>query len=572
MNKIVIAILSFVLFSCNATQIVLVQPTKNYSVKENREIEKNFIEFKRLMLYDKSDEALATLDNVFAIDSLHSVAFYEKSKIYFQQKKFDDALLNIQGALQANPLEKVYRLFHIAILKAKKDVDAVSVALLKLLDDFPNQEEYWFETMDFFLSSKEYEAALDLLERYENKFGYKDAIVINKFKLYLQLDKISKLEKMLLNYHNQFPTNTIILQLLGDFYLHRQNVTKAVEYFKLVLKYDSHNYEALLALADFYHRSGDLKQSFRFIEQVINLQQIEVENKIKVLLQFIDIAKEDSQFNYYFKTITVNLKQQYPTNSDVQLLYGNILGGEGNFSEAQKEFEGALTTRPENLQGWLQLIMIDNELKDNDKIISHATSAIEYYPNQLELYYYRGLSYYLKENYELALKDFLFGNKITGKTDPLKFHFLYFIGESHYKLDNFDEAFSYFDQALEINPNEASLLNNYAYYLSVLDRQLDKAKEMSLKTVKEEPANSTFLDTYAWILFKMGDFEQAVIYIEKAVLNGGSSSSVIMEHYGDILYNIGRINEALTVWKEALELPDASESLKLKNETKKYSE
>lgn len=572
MHKILFLILIVSIFSCSTKKAVVKQPIIHLSAKQISEIETSLVEFKRLMLYDKSDEAIAVLDKVFAIDSTNSVAFYEKAKVYFQNKNYDDALSNIQLALISDSKKEIYRLFEIAVLKSLNDINAVSNAYTSLLEDFSTKEEYWFEAMDFYLSSKQFEKALEVLEYYESIFGYSDAIAINKFKLYLQLGKGSKLEKILINYHTQFPTNTIVLQLLGDYYLHKRDVSKAIDYYKQVLAYDSESYEALLALADYYHRSGDLKQSFHYIEQVINLQQVAVENKITILLQFMDIAKEDPQFNYYFKSITVNLRQQYPSNPDVQLLYGNILGGERKYEEAQKEFETALTERPDNLQAWIQLIMIDNELKNNDKIIEHSSAAIEYFPNQLELYYYRGLAFYLKEDFENALKDFAFGNKITGKNDPLKFHFLYFIGESYYNLKNHVEAFSYFDKALEINPNETSLLNNYAYYLSVLGLELEKAKEMSLKSIKEEPNSSTFLDTYAWILFRMKDYSNALIYIERAILNGGSSSSVVMEHYGDILYKLGKTDEAITVWKEALDLPDSTESLKIKNETKTYFE
>jgi tetratricopeptide (TPR) repeat protein len=115
-------------------------------------------------------------------------------------------------------------------------------------------------------------------------------------------------------------------------------------------------------------------------------------------------------------------------------------------------------------------------------------------------------------------------------------------------------------------------LNNYAYYLSEHDLELEKAKNMSLKTIKSEPDNSTYLDTYAWILYKMKDYDNALKYIEKSVLKGGSGSSVIMEHYGDILFKVGREDEAIQIWKEAAKLDNPTDKLLLKIEKSTYVE
>lgn len=572
MRKIIFYISILILISCKSTETVVIQPRIELNQNQVSQIEKSLIEFKRNMLYNETEKAFNDIDKVLDIDSIHPVALYERSKVFFQLKQFDDALIDIRAALASDPKELVYRKFEIVILQSKEDIGQVVDRYYTLITDYPDDEEIWFSAMDFFLLAKKYQESLDLLDRYEEIFGYRDAILINKFKLYIQLQKLGKLEKELKKYYSLYPNNITVLQLIGDFYLQTNQLDKGVDAYRKLLSSDSNNSDALLALADYYRANLDMARSFNYIERVIDLPNIEVDSKISILVKFMEIAKGDGQVDYYFKTLAVSLKQQYPDNGEVQLLYGNLLASEGNFIDAQMEIESALNSRPDNFQAWIKLIMIDNELKNNVKIIEHSSQALEYFPNQVELYYYRGFSHFLLEEYKAALKDFEFGNKITAKTDPLKFQFLYFIGECNYNLEQINLAFEYFDLALEINSNEISLLNNYAYYLSVHNIDLEKAKNMSLKTIKAEPKNETYLDTYAWVLFQNMEFAEALIYIEKAILHGGSSSSVLMEHYGDILFKLDRKDEAISIWKEAILLPDPTDQLKLKLERKKYVE
>ena len=145
------------------------------------------------------------------------------------------------------------------------------------------------------------------------------------------------------------------------------------------------------------------------------------------------------------------------------------------------------------------------------------------------------------------------------------------LGDMYHTQKQMKEAYAAYDSALVYNPSNIGALNNYAYYLSVERRDLDKAEEMSYKTVKAEPNNATYLDTYAWILFEKGNYAEARIYIDNAMKSeGGDKSDVIVEHCGDIYYMTGDVDGALTYWKKALEMGSESKTLKQKIEKKKY--
>ena len=144
------------------------------------------------------------------------------------------------------------------------------------------------------------------------------------------------------------------------------------------------------------------------------------------------------------------------------------------------------------------------------------------------------------------------------------------MGDIYHTKKQMAEAYAAYDSSLVYNPSNIGALNNYAYYLSVERRDLDKAEEMSYKTVKAEPNNSTYLDTYAWILFEKGNYAEARIYIDNAMKNDGEKSDVIVEHCGDIYFMTGDVEGALKYWKKALEMGSESKTLKQKIEKKKY--
>ena len=218
-------------------------------------------------------------------------------------------------------------------------------------------------------------------------------------------------------------------------------------------------------------------------------------------------------------------------------------------------------------------------------MIRIATSALEYHPDALEFYYYQGIAYYQQEKLDEALDVFTRGvRQINEKSDKqIASDFYAILGDIYHQKGRSEESYAAYDSSLVYNPDNIGTLNNYAYFLSVDKKHLDKAEEMSYRTVKAEPDNETYLDTYAWILFEKGRYTEARIYIEQALRNGGEKSRVIVEHCGDIYYMLGEKEKALEYWKKADSIKETEEGetppteeeikrLKQKIKLKKYIE
>ena len=134
------------------------------------------------------------------------------------------------------------------------------------------------------------------------------------------------------------------------------------------------------------------------------------------------------------------------------------------------------------------------------------------------------------------------------------------------------EAYAAYDSCLQWKDDNLGCLNNYAYYLSLDGDSLDKAERMSHATVKAEPENATYLDTYAWILFMQKRYAEARVYIDQAVKNDADSSAVILEHAGDIHAMAGDAEEAVRLWRQAAAKDPANKLLARKIRLGKYVE
>jgi Tfp pilus assembly protein PilF len=146
------------------------------------------------------------------------------------------------------------------------------------------------------------------------------------------------------------------------------------------------------------------------------------------------------------------------------------------------------------------------------------------------------------------------------------------LGDAYHSLNNHTKSDASYEQALKLKPEDPYVLNNYAYYLSLRNEKLEKALEMSKKSNELQKNNASFLDTYAWIFYKLGNYEDAYLWMLEAKKHSATITATIADHLGDILYKLGKKEEALAEWERAKSLGDNRELLNKKIKEKKLYE
>ncbi|MBN2774548.1 MAG: tetratricopeptide repeat protein, partial [Prolixibacteraceae bacterium] len=261
-----------------------------------------------------------------------------------------------------------------------------------------------------------------------------------------------------------------------------------------------------------------------------------------------------------------------PDDFRVYLVYAEQLILQDKTDEARVNLRKAISLNNTDYMIWNRLLIIDNDSQDWEALLKDSEDALFLFPNQPEIYFLNGIACLQLEKYQEAIDICNEGLAYVVDNPDLEGQIKMLLGEAYYKMGDHDKAFTFFDEALEQNPDNYITLNNYAYYLSELGIELDKAERMSGRVIELFPDNSTYLDTHAWVLFKKKEYQLAKFYMESAIKNGGETNPVLLEHYGDILIMLKNTDEARKFWEKAKEMGGESALLDRKIRDMKYYE
>lgn len=340
----------------------------------------------------------------------------------------------------------------------------------------------------------------------------------------------------------------------------------ALHYLNVAQEVEPDNGYTYLAKAEYFQEIGDTAAYDQQIYHALTSDNLEVESKLGVLVTYLRQQMQNGgDSTRRADELFAVLLSQHPHEADIHQLYGEYLMAHDDYKAAAEQQGYVLDINPTDVTGWRRLVIIDIMADDYPAAIKAAERAMEYNPDSLELYTYVAPAYYQMKEYDKALHTYQLALSMADSADvETRSDMIGGMGDVYFELGDTLKAFQSYERALELNPLNVGIMNNYAYFLSLSERELDKAERMSATTIKMYPDNSTYLDTYAWVLYKQGDTARALEYIRKAMACDDSPSSDLLEHYGDILDRDGQHEEAMAQWKRALELDPDSKTLKAK--------
>ena len=278
-------------------------------------------------------------------------------------------------------------------------------------------------------------------------------------------------------------------------------------------------------------------------------------------IQLLDALIEKTSFTPSLKVLLEQLLEIYPAQFEALAFVGDVYLKLGEATEGLLNYRKAIAIEGADYKVWQQVISMELHNLEYDSVILHCDQALERYPNQALLYFYNGVALYSKKEFEPAIRFLSYGRKYVEDPNLLGFFYAQ-LGDAHNALEQHTQSDEAYEKALELNPNNEHVLNNYSYFLCLRNQQLSKAQEMAKKLIQKYPENATYLDTYGWVLYTMKQYEEAEIYLKKAALV--DENGTVIEHYGDVLFELGKFKEALTQWIRANELGGTTDSIGLK--------
>ena len=360
--------------------------------------------------------------------------------------------------------------------------------------------------------------------------------------------------------------------ILGDVYLQNGKKQEAYDVYQKVLAAEPDNPMAIFSMASYYKQTGQEGLYQQQLDTLLLNKKVTPDTKVNVMRQMIVENEQADKDSTQIIALFDRIMKQEQDDPQIPMLYAQYLLSKNMEAESVPVLEQVVDLDPTNKAARMMLVGTAVRKEDYKQIIKVCEPGIEATPDALEFYYYLAIAYNQAEQPDSVVsicKRALEHTTADSKKEVVS-DFYSILGDMYHTQKQMKEAYAAYDSALVYNPSNIGALNNYAYYLSVERRDLDKAEEMSYKTVKAEPNNATYLDTYAWILFEKGNYAEARIYIDNAMKSDDEKSDVIVEHCGDIYYMTGDVDGALSYWKKALEMGSESKTLKQKIEKKKY--
>ena len=563
--------LIFTFLSCSAPKkIVAKSPDKiHLSDSAQRQFDYYFYEGLKQKDNQQYDQAIETFRMCLAIDSLDAGVQSEIGMMYGAIGFGDKALQCLEKAVQIDPSNWWYSVQLISMYSDLKNWKRAIEVATDLQKQYPNKDEVYSMLATFYKETKEYDKAIAAYDRLESLTGINETTSFEKFQLYILSNKPQKGVAEIDKLANKYPTESRYKVLRGDIFMQQKMPEKAFEIYQDVLKEDPQNAYVYVSLSEYYKATNQPDKAMESIVSALKTEQLDVDKKVSILGQYVEQLVQDSTKFGETESLFKLLLDRYPLEEKVHGYYAMFLQYQKRNAEAVSELETMVNINPKNDQTWMRLIQINTLDKNFNQLLVVTKRAIENLPKLPVWYFYRGIAQYQLADYKGALMSYKTGLPlITAEQASLKSDFYAQIGDIYYKLQQKDSAFTAYNKSLASNPQNNMVMNNYAYYLSLEKADLKKAERMSAKTVELEPKNSTYLDTYAWILYQEANYSLAKFYIERAIdnLTKEEDPGVVLEHYGDILWMSGADNEAkaLETWQKSYDAGNKTEELKLK--------
>lgn len=439
------------------------------------------------------------------------------------------------------------------------------------------------------------DSAISALDRFEVMEGIDPNITIQKISYqFAKRDTVNALgEASKLVATN--PRDPRFLILKGKVFSMINQPDSALNYLNTAEILNPENGNAKLALADYYREQGDSAKYDLKIYEALSSEDFDLEQKIGLLGDYLQHLLNDSSDTARGDHLFEILRDQYPHNSQLLDLSARYAAAKGNYQEAIDEVGYAISLSPsdEKLRGQLMTYLL---AADKPKEVMKEYKEVKKFnstPMRSLIFLYASAAQMAKE-YDEAVEAYgeilheiipslPIDTTITLRQVPASISFedlqrlsqLYTnIGDSYNNGGNAQKSFNAYENALLLDPDNYLAMNNYAYFLSVQGKDLERAREMSQKSLEGEGGkNPTYLDTYAWILYKAGDYDDALNYQDLALQYAEEADDVSDElylHYGDILSALHRNKEALEAYEKALKLsPDNHE---IKNKIKELKQ
>lgn len=511
-------------------------------------------------------EALSMMDAITAKYPEADDIYFAKAFVLVKMQDYDQALSYADKAIAISPKNN-YLNFAIDLLRNRQEYAKAIGYMDRLLAVEPHNSANYREKMILLQFNKQPEEAFSLYTKVKQDFGATDTLDLLYADLLAANKRIKEAKDVLQSWVNQKTPLRPIYANLAQLNLDEGNKRAALSILEQAIPLVQDDY-LFLDLADAYRENKKDKLAFDYLKKAFESMDVNFVDKHRIVNNgFSNKGLTFSQLVELTNILTV----KYPRIAEAHLLKGQALWINNQLTDARAQLLVAVGINPRQLDAWRMLMNVDIALNEPDEALRHGQEALSINPNQPMILYFMGISQLVKEDYKEA-RGFMEAalNNAQRESNFLQSNIYSSLGDIYHQLKMVGASDVAYREAISLDSTNVSALNNLAYYLSLRKEDLAFAATSALAANEQSPNNPTFQDTYAWVLFQQGNYPEALVWIQKAIKLTKSPSSVLYEHYGDILSKNGRGSEAVKYWNLSLKT-ESKEPINKERLTKKIA-
>lgn len=563
---------------------ILVLLLETLGLKAQATFDYFYLEAEKCRLAEDYSSAMDLYRHCLDINPLAPEALYNTGLLYLYLRSDSIGTAYIRQACERDANNPYYLETLAALYLNKRDAELAIPVLEKMASLQSRRSDILSQLVSLYSTVGNTDKAIGALNRIELLEGPSPQVSIEKFQLYKEKEQLDSAFMQLQALCDDAPHDMNLRIVVGSQYMQAGDTLRALGIYDEVRRQEPTNTNLQLAMMDYYRDCGQNDRYNRMRDSLLYHPDSPSQLRVLLLKSYISDVQRDStyapQLCAAFDTLLARPQQ------DTEVLI--MKAAYQLYSKQPREaicqtMRQVLEVDPGNETALRELLQFYAEQNDDKGVEDISRRGLNYHPEEIAYAYYLGMA--LAEQKKLTDAAEVLQQGLRVRTDDVHPYLVSnvfgVLGDIYYQQQKEKEAFAAYDSALVYKDDNIMCLNNYAYYLSLKGEQLDRAEEMSYRTIRQEPDNITYLDTYAWILFMKGDYAHARSYMDKVVNPERSDEELLadealmgnlIEHAGDIYAHCDELETALRLWKLAKQKGDntCTPQLRKKIKRKKY--
>ena len=438
-----------------------------------------------------------------------AASMFELSEQYVKANRLEDGFAMIKKAADLDPDNKWYQIRLGLFYRNFEQYDDYIKIYESLTAKYPGDINMLADLIDVYMITKNYDKALEKTDLFVKQAG----------------------------------ADTRYYHMLANAYMDAGKEKKALSLLDKIKAMDPNDQYINISLLEYYEKKGQLDKAFEELIDAIHNENLDFATKANIYEYWFNKFQDSKDIDQQAFKVGNAFIETYPDNQLGYLIMASYYIKRDDFQNSKTMSKQALQYDPTNYGAWQYLVLSEAPLMETDSLMKHSVEALQYYPNQPVFYWFAGVSHALKKMDNEAIGYFEKGRKYVIEKNLLA-DFDSYLGDLYHSVGEVEKAFEAYDRVLRVEPDNALVLNNYAYYLSLRKERLEEAKTMAQHAVELEPNNEIYLDSYAWVLYQKGEYAAAETQMSKAVKLLKQPDKTYYEHYADILEKVGKTEKA----------------------------